>query len=931
MPEAASEKAQPDPYTCKRCRALVDHSVAAVFRVGMDSRIRECNLALARILGYSLPQEVVDQPPWECDAGSGAESLAACLLRHRCAGPFELCLRSASGSSVWLLATAAAVDDASILATAVDVTELRRARSTLARLSRVRAMTAELHRVPVTFRDRPRLLQQACRAAVRTAGFQKACIDLFGDTTGTLEPAAYVEAEEGFCASTPGTECPEALSLREGRPYICQDLARGPASEPLRSEALRAGLRSAAAFPLHVGGQVAGGFWVFSSEAKIFDSNLADALKEFANHVGCCLEVYESMGLALNRAEARFWELIEAVPDAILETDAQGNIVLANAAAEAMFGYSRDELRGRNTAMLVPEHRRAAQAKFRGEYAADPVKRTFGLEEGVIGRRKDGTEFPCEVSLAPVKSRQGNLITCIIRDITHRQEAERALRESSSQVASILESITDGFFALDRDWRFTYVNGKAEQILGRTRSDLIGRVIWEEFPEQSNSVFFEQYSRAMAEKTPVEFSAIFPPAGIWAECHVYPSENGLSVYFQDITERKQLESRVQQSAKLEALGRLAGGVAHDFNNLLTIIGGYANIILESPDCRGPIREDAATIVDAANRASALTRQLLAFSRRQMVQPMLLNLNRTVQRMSKMLRRLIQEDIELVLALQPGLEPVKIDPGQLEQVIMNLVVNARDAMPHGGRLTIGTSQVQLTDRGHGAGPELPPGCYVVLWVADMGVGMDPAVLSHIFEPFFTTKSKGKGTGLGLATVYGIVKQSGGDILVDTEPGKGSTFRIFLPCEKRPPSAGRAERKTRRAGPNNETILLVEDEPDVRRLASEMLRSQGYKILEAGSVDEAIRIWQDSGASVDLLLTDVIMPQMNGPQLARKLTAERPELPVLYMSGYTDDVLARHGIAGSDETLLQKPFTLKALTAKVRRLLDARPEPGGTSGR
>ncbi|HOL72367.1 MAG TPA: PAS domain S-box protein [Bryobacteraceae bacterium] len=916
----------------KWCHALVDRCVAAVFLVGMDSRIRECNPALARILGYSSPREVVDQPPWECDAGSGAEDLAACLLRHAGAGAFDLRLKSASGASVWLLATAATVEDnGSVLATAVDVTEVRLARSTLARLRRVRAMTAELHRSLVASMDRPRLMQQACRAAVRNGGFQKACIELFGGANGIFEPASYVETEEGFSASTPGTECPEALLLREGRPYICQDIARGPASEPFRSDALRTGLRSAAAFPLHVGGKVAGGFWVFSSEAEIFDSDLTDALKEFASHVGCCLEVRDNIQHAVDRAEARFWELIEAVPDAILETDAHGNILLANAAAEAMFGYTRDELRGRNTEMLVAEHQRAERAKFRAEFATSPAKRVFGPEEGVIARRKDGTEFPCEVSLTPVESRQGNLVTCIVRDITHRLEAERALRESSSQVTSILESITDGFFALDREWRFTYVNGKAEQILGRARSDLIGRVIWEEFPEQSKSVFFEEYRRAMTEKTPVRFSAIFPPAGIWAECHAYPSENGLSVYFQDITERKQLESRIQQSAKLEALGRLAGGVAHDFNNLLTIIGGYANMILESPTCCGSIREDVATILDAANRASTLTRQLLAFSRRQMVRPMLLNLNRAVQRMEKMLRRLIREDIELVLALEPGLDPVKIDPGQLEQVIMNLVVNARDAMPHGGRLTIRTAKAELTGSGHGAGPELPPGRYVVLSVADMGVGMDPAVLSHIFEPFFTTKTKGKGTGLGLATVYGIVKQNGGDILVDTEPGKGSTFRIYFPCAKRTKNAGHAERKTRRSCPSNETILLVEDEPAVRKLASEMLRSQGYRILEAGGAGEALRIWQESAASVDLLLTDVIMPQMNGPQLARKLTAERPELPVLYMSGYTDDVLARHGIAGNDETLLQKPFTLKTLTAKVRRLLDNRPEPDEHSDR
>jgi two-component system cell cycle sensor histidine kinase/response regulator CckA len=931
MPELAAQKALEAKLHCEHpgCRALIERGIGGVFRVGQDGRIRECNPALARMLGCSSPEEVLSRPGWECDAGNGVENLGAFLLRNAGAPQIELRLTRADGSPAWLVAAVATVEQdcegVSVRATAVDVTELRRARRQLDRMLRVCAMVSELHRAVADGADRLQLFKEACRAAVELGGYRRAAVALFDSDSGALVPAAQAVAGDGFPATAPsGRECPAIDKLREGQPYVCQDIAQAPEMESFRADAERCGLRSVAALPLHAGGAVAGGFWVFSAEPGTFDPETVGALKEFAFHIAFQIEAGGNAALASahSRAEARFRELLEAAPDAIIETDRSGAIVLLNAAAEGMFGYGREELLGRSIDILVPERRRSMHARNRDAYVAAPRNQTIGPAAAVCGRRKDGSEFPVEINLCPVRSQSGELVTCIVRDVTHRQIAEQAALESTRQIANILESITDGFFALDRDWRFSYLNRKAEQLFAKTREHLIGRVIWEEFPALSGSVFSDEYHKAMADKAPVEFCAIFEPAGIWAEIHAYPSENGLSVYFQDITDRKHLEDQFQQSQKLEALGRLAGGVAHDFNNLLTIIGGYGQMIMDSVPARDPVRKDVATIVEAANRASALTRQLLAFSRRQMVQPKLLDLNTAVEKMNKMLRRLIREDIELVLALQPGLGLVKIDPGQLEQVLMNLAVNARDAMPTGGTLTIATYPALVRENVHGTGPALPPGRYVALSVADTGTGMDTAVLSRIFEPFFTTKSKHKGTGLGLSTVYGIVKQNGGDILVDTEPGKGTTFRIFLPREERPADAGRTKRKARRSQRGTETILLVEDEPEVRRLARNMLRELGYKVIEAANGLEALRICQDGRIAVDLLFTDVIMPQMSGPQLAEKLTAERPGLTVLYTSGYTDEVVARHGIADCEDVLLQKPFTRKALAAKVRKALDSR---------
>ncbi|HEX5855033.1 MAG TPA: ATP-binding protein, partial [Thermoanaerobaculia bacterium] len=389
----------------------------------------------------------------------------------------------------------------------------------------------------------------------------------------------------------------------------------------------------------------------------------------------------------------------------------------------------------------------------------------------------------------------------------------------------------------------------------------------------------------------------------------------------DVTERGALEEQLRQSQKMEAVGRLAGGIAHDFNNLLTVIGGYGELLLNAVPRGDPNREPLEEIVAAGERAASLTRQLLAFSRKQILMPELLDLNSIVAGMDKMLRRLIGEDVDFVTRLDTSAGRVRADPGQLEQVIMNLAVNARDAMPRGGKLTIETANADLDEVYARRHAPVATGPYVMLAVSDTGVGMDAETQARIFEPFFTTKEKGKGTGLGLSTVFGIVNQSGGNVWVYSEPGKGTTFKIYLPRVEEAPMPHETPSGLYSSVQGTETILVVEDEVSIRTLARKVLESVGYRVVEAKSGPEALELVRRSGDPIHLLLTDLVMPEMAGTELASRLLESRPELRILYMSGYSDDAVVRHGLLDHRHHFLPKPFTPQVLLRKVREVLEA----------
>ena len=388
----------------------------------------------------------------------------------------------------------------------------------------------------------------------------------------------------------------------------------------------------------------------------------------------------------------------------------------------------------------------------------------------------------------------------------------------------------------------------------------------------------------------------------------------------DITERRQLEAQLRQAQKMEAIGQLAAGVAHDFNNLLTAINGYSSLALQKVSEEGPIKGYLEEIRKAGERAANLTRQLLAFGRKQMLQPVALNLNDVVSDLNKMLRRLIGEDIKLTAKFDPGLMQIKADPGQIEQVLVNLVVNARDAMPQGGNLTIETANFEV-DREYAAKHVgVQPGSYVMMAVSDTGTGMDDETKARIFEPFFTTKEKGRGTGLGLSTVYGIVKQSGGNIWVYSELGEGTAFKVYLPQLKEAVvSVAKAAVEAEAPG-GSETILVVEDEDVVRGLARKILEQLGYQVIDANGVAEATRLCREYPGEIHLLLTDVVMPEASGQEIANRMKARRPNTRVLFMSGYTDEAIVHHGVVDSDVAFIQKPFTPVALAKKIREVLD-----------
>jgi two-component system, cell cycle sensor histidine kinase and response regulator CckA len=508
------------------------------------------------------------------------------------------------------------------------------------------------------------------------------------------------------------------------------------------------------------------------------------------------------------------------------------------------------------------------------------------------------------------------------------RQAREALSTSELRYRRLFETAQDGILILDaHSGLITDVNPFLISLLDHPREEFIGKALWDIGPfkhvEKSKAAFREllreKYVRY--ENLPLETRS-GRPVNVEFVSNVY-GVNGKSVIqcnIRDITERKRAEQsdeRLRQSQRMEAVGQLAGGIAHDFNNLLSVIMGYCELLEERLGPEDTKRRMVEQVHNAGMRAAALTRQLLTFSRRQVLRPVVLDLNRLVARMETMLCRLIGEDIEIVISLLPSLGRVKADPTQMEQILMNLALNARDAMPDGGTITIETANVKV-DGSRSPNTEIPPGPYVMLALSDTGVGMDSETQARIFEPFFTTKKPGKGTGLGLSTVHGIVKQSAGCVCAVSELGRGTTFQVYLPFVGAEAEITGEERVSIRGG--QETVLLVEDNAPLRELTREMLEGLGYTVLDSGRPLDAIRCAEQHEGLIALLITDVLMPQINGPALAKAIRAVRPEMKVLYTSGYTDDAIIGESEREAGSSLLEKPFTRDTLAKRVRELLD-----------
>jgi two-component system, cell cycle sensor histidine kinase and response regulator CckA len=514
-----------------------------------------------------------------------------------------------------------------------------------------------------------------------------------------------------------------------------------------------------------------------------------------------------------------------------------------------------------------------------------------------------------------------------------RSQAE-ALRASEEQLAITLRSIGDGVIATDAQGHINFLNPVAERLTGWTQAEAQGKDLPEVFAIVNEAT--RQTVESPVEKVLREGRVVglvnhtlliardgteTPIADTGAPIRDAQGDlRGSVLVFHDVSERKRLELQLLQAQKMESVGRLAGGIAHDFNNLLTAILGYTELAELDSSAGSAVQSHLHNIHQAGERAADLTRQLLTFARRQVIEPRVLNLNELATSLEAMLRRLLGENIELVFVLDTDLGAVEVDPGQFTQIVVNLALNARDAMPQGGKITIETSNATLDEAYARQHSDVVPGEYVLLAVSDTGVGMEEGIRLHIFEPFFTTKEKGRGTGLGLATVYGIVKQAGGHIWLYSEPGEGATFKIYLPRTNQPLERQEAPQPRAILPPGKETVLLVEDEPAVRALALEVLSARGYRVLEADNGVVGLQKAQAYPGEIALLITDVVMPQMSGNELADRLQTVRPDMKVLYMSGYTENTIVHHGVLEAGVVFLSKPFTPTSLTRKVRDLLD-----------
>ncbi len=760
----------------------------------------------------------------------------------------------------------------------------------------------------------------------------------------------------------------------------------------------------------------------------------------------------------LRESESRLRTVTENAPDTILQVDRQGTIVFVN---RPLPGLPVEKVVGTKVVEWVPPDYHAVVAQALDNAFSSGQRQEYES----AGPGPHGETRHYNVRVMPVMT-EGKTETAIYiaTDITEKRQVEEQSKMLNRQMQSMLSSISDAFFALDENMVVTYFNAAAETALGRNRQEVIGRKLFDAFPEGRGSIFDEKYTRALRERIPLAFETHFgiEPYVNWYDVRVYPFERGISVYFKIITDRKQaeaalleneerlralsanladgmvyqidsgpagverrftylspaverfhsltveaaqqnpgliygqvieedrarvaaeeaqafaekvkfetevrvrmpsgevrwrrfissprftaagrwfwdglevdvteqkrveeekdrLQAQLNQAQKMESVGRLAGGVAHDFNNMLGVILGYTELAMQRLEPAQPLFAELGEIRKAAERSAEFTRQLLAFARKQTVAPKLLDLNETVEGMLKMLRRLIGEDIDLAWLPGKNLKPLKMDPSQIDQILANLCVNARDAISGAGKITIETGTAVFDKDYCDYNPGFLPGEYLLLAVSDDGCGMDSVTLSRLFEPFFTTKETGKGTGLGLATVYGIVGQNNGFIKVFSEPGHGAVFRIYLPQAPKAEKMPKAVSGKQVLG-GSETILLVEDEPALIEMTTKMLQYRGYTVLAAATPGEAIRLARENAGAIRLLMTDVIMPEMNGRELANSLLSLSPDFRCLFMSGYSADVIAHHGVLDEGVHFIQKPFTMDELAAKVREALDRKP--------
>ena len=917
-------------------RSLFDNAIEGIFQTTPEGRILTANRALARMYGYESPQQLIEKVTDVAKQlyvdQSQRQALLEALKTEDVVSNFEFEVMRADGRLIWVRENVRAIRNESghlrcLEGTVEDVSDVwwgEQRRRLQYSLARVLGDSATVEQA------RPEIISTICKA--------------MGWDVGVFFEVAGAELHAIEMWSVPDLEMEE---LRMALPHLVYKRGQRLAGEAwsegepkwiaelsaelhyANADLLQAcGMSAAFAVPIALDGEVQYVLELFSSKIALPDPELLQVLGSISSQLGHLMERKRSEE-ALRKSEMRKAAILRSALDCIITFDLDGRITEFNPAAERAFGYTAEEALGRELAeLIIPESLRESHRRGLVLYNATTMGTMAGRRIELIAMRADGSEFPVEMAISRIVIDGKPMFTGYMRDITERQQAER----TTSELAAVVANSNDAIVACTLEGKIVSWNVGAERTYGYGAEEAVGKQLdilippdrLDEFPQALTMVkrgeSVANYETIRLRKDGKRISVSLTDSPIRSESGRI---TGLSSIARDITERKRLEEELLQSQKMDAVGRLAGGIAHDFNNILTAILGYSDLLIGQIDERQWMYKHLSEIRKAADFAASLTHQLLAFSRRQPLFLRVFSINDTVKNMQKMLQRVIGEHIQIHTHLKAEIGRLKADPSQLEQVLLNLCVNARDAMPKGGSITIETADVTYFLDDFYSVNEMPAGEYVKLTICDTGTGMTPEVKKHIFEPFFTTKEKGQGTGLGLATCYGIVKQSGGYITVDSQVDVGTTFSIYLPRVDESGEKSSIRKEVGQLPGGHETVLYVEDEITVRSLTAHVLRRLGYTVLEAASGKQARDAIENyNGREVHLLFSDVVLPDAGGKELAEWIRETRSgRTKLLFTSGYVDEsILKRHGLE-IGTAFLQKPFTPADLAKKVREVLDS----------
>lgn len=933
--EQNTPAADRSPSGEKKYQEMVESLPQIIFEADTDGKLTYANRFAFQNFGYSKTEfnkgiYISDILTPE-DAGQSAKNMRD-LLNGKDIGQPEYRARRKDGSTFHLKIYSNAIikngEAVGLRGIAIDITEIKRAQTiqkTLYEISNALSTTTKMHELYSKIRDN---LSQI----IDTRNFFVALYDEKKD----MIRLPFMSDEKDSFSSFPAGKSLSAYVLKTGKALLATNDQIKKLIKKGIVEIVGTPAKIWLGVPLKLEQKVIGLIGMQSyDDPHHYNEEDVELLTFVSEGIAIAIK-HKQASEAIRQSEERYRKLFDSSKDAIMTlAPPDWKFTSGNPTILEMFQVKDiDEFTSLGPWELSP------QLQADGRPSAEKAKEMIrtAMDQGSnyfewLHQRRDGEVFPCTVLLTRVDLADSVFLQATVRDITQEKKALDALRKSEARFRRLFEDLGDAVFVTQiggaNRGAILEVNPAAERQTGYSRDELITMNIEKDISVQdSEELSYNEWDKKLTNNevvTSIEKKRKKDGSEYWTEVVVTPIEYkgkkaGLSINH-DITERKLLEAQLRQSQKMEAVGQLAGGVAHDFNNLLTVINGYCDL-LAMRDLPPEIANPVAQIHNAGKRAARLTSQLLAFSRKQIIQPKLLNLNSLISDYMKMLGRLLGENIEIDTKLQSDLELIKADPGQIEQIIMNIAINASDAMPFGGRLTIETANTVFNRQDIKNLPGARAGRFVMLSISDTGVGMDKATQNHIFEPFFTTKGRDKGTGLGLATVYGIIKQNNGFIYVESALQKGSSFRVYLPCVKTRQSESPENERNNNKLMGTETILLVEDEEEVREVAKSTLAQYGYAVICASNGTEAVRIYKKNRSAIDLLLTDVVMPQMNGPQLAREIKKSDPQIKVLYFSGYTDSHISRHGVLNEDAEFIQKPFSHIELAKKLRKVLDGK---------